>query len=341
MNERELKDRIKSGELGGCYIFAGEEDYLKRHYLGLLRDASSGDETFAAFNKLTLDGKEGNFRAVADAIKSPPMFDPYKYIEWKYPNFSSMREADLAEFEEILGLFSEYDYAVFAILVAEGDIDLGTEKRPGKFARRFGTANILNFPKSTDAALLSWLKKHFEKDEISVAREPLDALLFRAGRSMDVLANEVQKLVCYLKANNKDVLTVEDVNAVASITVECDTYALQDAILSRDKSRAYLALEEMKQDRVDPIVIMGMLSRTYSELVTVTAMLEGGNNKEQIEAKTKMHPYRVGSYIRAARNFKRGAPEAILAELLRVDSGAKYGGVSGYTAIDIFISKCL
>ncbi len=342
MTDKELKERIKERRLGGCYVFAGEEDYLKRYYLSALRDAALTDPTFLTFNHLVIDGKDGSFEGVIEAIKAPPMMDEFKVIEWRYPAFSSMKEAELGAFEEAVALLSEYDYAVLAFLVAEGDIDLGTEKRPGKFMKRFGkSVNILNFPRSTDAQLLSWLNKHFGAEGISASRDALEGLIFRSGRSMDVLANEVEKLSAYLKARGRDALTGADVTEVASSTPECDTYALTDAILTRDKAAAYLALDEMKRERQDPIMIMGMMARAYSELLTVSTMLEGGISQAGIESATGMHPFKVKSYIKAKSLYKPGAPAAILGELSRVDVGSKYGGVSGYTAIEMFIAKCL
>lgn len=342
MNDKELRERIKARNLAGCYIFAGEEDYLKRYYLSSLRSAAVSDETFATFNHLVLDGKEGSLDAVAEAIKAPPMMEDFKLIEWRYPGFSSMKEAELSRLEEIVALLEEYDYAILAFILADGDIDLGTEKRPGKFVRRFGDKiNILNFPRSTEAQLISWLKKHFDAEGIISSREALEALLFRSGRSMDVLANEVEKLSAYLKARGRDTLAVSDVAEVASSTIECDTYALTNAILERNKPAAFLALDEMKRERQDPTMIIGMMARAYSDLLVVTSMLEGGTQQAELESITGMNPYKLKLYIKAAKRFKAGAPAAILKELSRVDVGSKYGGVSGYTAIEIFVSKCL
>ena len=45
MDLNELKSRIKACNLSGCYVFAGEEDYLKRYYLGEIRNALVGDPT--------------------------------------------------------------------------------------------------------------------------------------------------------------------------------------------------------------------------------------------------------------------------------------------------------
>jgi hypothetical protein len=66
-----------------------------------------------------------------------------------------------------------------------------------------------------------------------------------------------------------------------------------------------------------------------------------GLDAPEIETATGIHPFKVKSYMRAARLFKSGAPAAILGELSRIDVGMKFGGVTGYTALEMFISKCL
>ncbi len=342
MTDKEFRQRIKSGKLGGCYIFAGEEDYLKRYYLGELRAAAVTDPTLAAFNHIVFDGQDVAIASLIEAVKAPPLFEEYKLVEWRYPSFNKMKESDLSAFDALVGTVEDYGYAALAIIVADGEIELGTEKRPSKLEKRFGErVMIMNFPRSTDAQLMSWLKRHFDKEGIEAGAESLGALIFRAGRCMDVLIGEVDKLSCYLKARGESVLSSEVVREVASTSPECDAYALSNAILDRNRRAAYIALDELKRERVDPVVIIGMMARAYSELATVAAMKGDGIDISQMEASLKMHPYKLKSYMRALSHFKPGAPRAILDELSRVDVGMKYGGVSGYTAIEMFISKCL
>ena len=57
MTVQEFKNRIKSGNLSGWYIFTGEEDYLKKYYLTSLRDAVVGEDAFALFNHVTFTGR--------------------------------------------------------------------------------------------------------------------------------------------------------------------------------------------------------------------------------------------------------------------------------------------
>ena len=342
MELNDFKALIKSGDIVGSYIFSGEEDYLKRYYLGELREKAITDDAFSAFNHAVYDGEEIDFASLRDDIMSPPMFEPYKLIEWRYPDFNKMKEGELDELEGILDLVSSADYAVLAFLVSEGDIDLGTPKKVSKFVKRFGEKiRILNFDKCTDAQLLSWLKRHFDAEGIAVTKEVLDALIFRAGHSMTVLNNEVTKLCMLAKARGQDSVSVSDVQLVASSTPECDTFALSNAILERNKKGAFLALEEMKSRRLDPIMILGMMAKTYTDIVTVVMMLKDGINMTDIQTVTKMNPYRLKLYVSAAKRYPPEKANAIISELARVDTGAKYGGVTGYTAIELFISKCL
>ena len=342
MELNDFKALMKSDGISGVYIFSGEEDYLKRYYLGELRGKAVGDDTFSAFNYAVYDGEDIDFATVRDDILSPPMFEPYKMIEWRYPDFDGMKESELAELEKLCDLVAETDYAILAFLVSDGAIDLGTVKKPSKFKRRFDEKiRILNFDKCTDAQLLSWLKRHFDAEGVEVTREVLDALVFRAGHSMTVLNNEVTKLCMLAGARGQRAITKEDVQTAASSTPECDTFALSNAILDRNKRGAFLALEEMKSRRLDPIMILGMMAKTYSDLASVVIMLGDGINTADVQSATDINPIKLKFYISAARRFTPEKVSAILAELARVDTGAKWGGVTGYTAIELFISKCL
>ena len=50
MDLNTFKLNLKSQNLGGVYIFAGEVDYLVRYYLRALREAVGIDSAFAIFN---------------------------------------------------------------------------------------------------------------------------------------------------------------------------------------------------------------------------------------------------------------------------------------------------
>ena len=342
MDVNEFKSRLKSGELGGCYMFVGEEDYLKKHYLGMLRDSIVSDATLAAFNHSLFEGAEIDFALVNDAIKSPPVFAEYKLVEWRYPNIDKMKESDLSLLEDTVEMLREYPYAALAIIVSDGDLTLGVGKRESKFERRFrDKLYLMNFPKSTETQLLAWLKRHFDAYSVNVSADTLRELIFRSGHSMSVLNSEVDKL-CYLAlSRGMDTVNADTVREAASSTPECDTFALSNAVLERNKAGAYTALDEMKSRRVDPLMILGMMAKSYSELVNVLMMQGDGMGSADIASALGMNPYRLKLYLSASSRFTKERAARIAEELVRVDTGAKFGGVTGYTAIEMFIAKCV
>lgn len=342
MDLASFKTNLKNGQLSGVYIFSGEEDYLVRYYLKTLREKIVGDEAFAVFNNPVFDGEEIDFSKILEAVKAPPMMSDLKLIEWRHADFTGLRESSLEEFEELIEACKEYSYSVVAFTADDGGIDLGTAKKPSAFLKRFDKkVNILNFEKSTENQLYAWLKKHFDAHGVSVGLETVQTLVFRSGRSMDVLAGEVDKLCALALSRGKNVVTPEDVNEVASSTPECDTFALSNAIIDRSKSKAYFALEDMKLRRVDPTIIMGMIAKTFGDLTAISHLLDEGLGVQEIQRILGMNEYKLKKYIPAAKKYGSQRLADIIDSFAKADAASKFGGVMGYTAIELFISRNL
>ncbi|MBQ7386685.1 MAG: DNA polymerase III subunit delta [Clostridia bacterium] len=340
MELNDFKAELKSSAFCGIYVFAGEEDYLVRYYLSALRGALNIDETFAVFNNPVYDGDEVDFAKLVDAVKSPPMMSDYKLIEWRHASFSSMSERDLEHLEELAELVRDYPYSIVAFTSDGEGLDFGTVKKPSKFITKFGKLlKILRFEKSSDNALYSWLKKHFDAEGVGVDLRTLEALVFRSGHSMDVLASEVEKLSALAKARGMSAITVREVEEVASSTPECDTFALSNAIIERNKAKAYAALEEMKVRRVDAGAAMGMIARTYDDLLAVAVLLDEGRGLSDIESVLKMNSYKLKLYAAAVKKYGTPRIAGAVSSLARVDADSKFGGVTGYTAIELFVSQ--
>lgn len=337
-----LKARLKSESVAGWYIFSGEEDYLKKYYLGELRRIAVDDGPFAPFNHSVYDGEDFDLSAIEEDIKSPPMMGEYKLIEWKFANLDGLKESQKSALQAMCELKEDYPSAIFAIMTTADGFDIGTPKRPSKLAGRLSRGfEILSFPKSGDSQLLGWLKKHFDAEGISVDLASLNALLFRSGRSMDVLNNEVEKLAAYIKMNGRSSLTAADVEEIASPTVECDAFALSNAVIEKSSERAFVALTDLKQRRIEPQAVLAMLERTYADLVSVALLLEEGKGASDVEAILKFHPYKAKLYVAAAKKIGRRRLAEGLSELCRLDAASKSGGSSGYGTIETFVAKHL
>ena len=95
MQIADLKAQLKSGMLMGVYIFCGEENFLKRHYMGEVRAAILTEPAFDAFNRMVFEGEKVDFARLSEAVKAPPMMAERKLVEWHLADFSAMREGDM------------------------------------------------------------------------------------------------------------------------------------------------------------------------------------------------------------------------------------------------------
>ena len=339
MEINEFKSRLKSGNLSGAYVFAGEEDYLKRHYLGELRRAVLTDEAFDAFNHAVFDGEELGIAALLDEVKAPPMMSDYKLVEWHYPDLTSLKESELDDLEMLLATRKAEGFAILVFLVGEGAIDFGTPKKPSTFLKRFGKSlDIIKFDRSSDQQLAQWIRRHLDSEGVSYTPDLPQALIFRSGHSMQQLKNEIDKLTAYAKSRDIS-LTPSEVALIATPTTECDTFAFSNAILGRDKQAALAALADMKMRRVDPTVILGMAARVICDLVEVANLSEEGMSFEDIAKTLSMNAYKLKLYLAAVRNIGRDKAERMLSELSRTDTASKFGGIGGYTAIELYIMQ--
>ena len=308
MQVQELKQVLSQGAPTGCYLFCGEEEYLKRHYRGLLRRAVIAEPAFADFNHQVFDGKEVSIGQLAEAVSSLPMMADQKLVEWNHAPLDTLKAADLEALVDLCrAVAEEHTGSVLLLSAPQSMFDPGTDRRPTAIFKKLAeVTSAVRFDKSTDSQLLSWISRHFAHEGLGADAAVCRTLLERCGHSMDDLAHEIDKVVAYVLWEGRRQVTAEDVTAVVSVNLESDAFGLSNALLAPDLSRALWDLEDLKRQRTDPMLVMGQVCRVFSELYTVSALSESGMSPDAIASHTKQNAYKVKLYVTAAR--KLGAP---------------------------------
>lgn len=337
MEYTEFRARLK--EPSGWYLFVGEEEYLKRYCLGEMKKAVCPIPDLDTFNYTVFDGADIDLGALREALIAPPLMSDKKFVVWKYADFTKMRENAQKTLEELLAGAKDHPETVFVITADADGFDVGSlPKRPSPLYRRFEKkVTIVHFPRSTEAGLLAWLKKHFDAAGIRTDAPTLTAMIGRCGHNMDVLLGEVKKLTCYAAAHGRDQIDPQDVSAVCCSVAEEEAFALSDAVYNRDREAALRALTSEKNERSDPALVLGSLCRIYSELSRVARLCADGMSAEQIAQATGMNPYRAKTVWRAAKAIGVRRTSAALSALAQMDADFKGAGRSGWTPIETFL----
>lgn len=338
MTQNELKDAVRR-KTPAVYFLCGEEEYLKQYWLREFRKSILGDASLAAFNHIRFEDEDIDVGALTEAAVTPPVMDDYKLVEWHLAKLSSLGEKELSALAELAARVKADGYAVVVFYVGDGDLDLtGHPKRLPKVATALSMlGQLCVFSRSTDAALSAWLERHFMHLGISVTPAFTRAMIAQVGHDMQVLSNETEKIAYYLLSNGSNTADTAVLQLVSSTNVECDAFALSNAILESDGAAAFRALYDMKRRRMDPGFILSSVARVYADLVTAVSLAEEGLARPEIAKKMKLHEYKVGLYLTAAQKKSRSFLDRALALCRAADVAAKSGGSTGYGAIERLI----
>ncbi len=342
MTVAELATAIKTSPCG-CYLFCGEEKYLARTYLSMLRKKVLTEPDFDAFNHIVHEGAEVDYAALMADLDTPPFFADHKMVEWHMATLDGMSEKKIEALSEVCARQAEDNNTVLVILCEPEGFDPGTAKRPTTLYKKLSSViQIVHFEKSTDAQLMNWLKRHFDHEGVTVTADTLRALLDRAGHNMDILANEVDKLTAYVKANGRSDVTTADVNFVAAPTTESDAFGLTNALLDGKTKEAFYHLSDLRARRVEPNIIIGQLARLFGDLLTVSLLLAEGMNQTAIASELSMNSYKVSLYIKACGKRSTDSLRRALARLSDADRQVKTSyGTDKWALLDILVCELI
>ncbi len=300
ITEAEFRKRLQ-GPLSGCYLFFGEEDYLKSYCLKAAREKICPDEGLACFNDISVEFLNFSVEALTDAMAAPPMMCDCKIVTVKSFNFGEVKAAEVDGLIALMAAYRDDPSNLLILSVIPDGIDVGTPKKPSAlFKRLCEVCTPVQFEASSPAKLAAWAIRHFRHENIDVSDSMARFLVEYCGKSMYTLSSEIKKLCAYLHAAGKSTVTEEDIRTVSVPEEECDAFALTNALMAGDRARALTVLSVMQFRQVKPEYAIAEIARMYCEMYQTKLLMESGVTAQSEIAKlTRVHEYRTGLYIRA------------------------------------------
>ena len=339
LKEADFRKALKSNPTGG-YLFFGEEDYMKSAALRMARQSvTEADPAMAAFNDIRLDGLDFTPAALLDALTVPPMGAERKVITVTGLNLSTLRAADMDKLCEALAEIPDYPYNFVILSAAADTFDPGNlPKKPSELLTTLGEyLTPVYFERNTPAKLAGWVQKHYLHGGVQADPKLCQFTIEYCGRNMFTLANEVDKVACYIRAHGRDTLTEADIRTAAIPAMEYDAFAFTNAITERRRADALEILADLKLRRVEPLYILSEVSRVVCDLLAIRTMADGGQTAVEIGLALKMHEYRVGLYLKQARKTDLPMLKRAVTAAEAADRALKSSGGDGYGIIERLI----
>lgn len=343
ITDADFRRALKNRPTGG-YLFFGDEDYMKAAALRMARDAvTEADPAMATFNDIRIDGISFTAGALLDAMTVPPMGaegNGYKIISVTGLDLDGMRAADLDKLREALEAIPDYPYNLVIISASADGLDAGNlPKRPSELLKTLSEHLVpVHFERNTPAKLAGWVQKHYAAEGVAASPDMCRFTVDYCGRHMFTLASEIDKVSFFVRAAGRDTVTEADVRAAATPAVEYDAFAFTNAIAAGRRADALAILADLKLRRVEPLFVLGEISRVVSNLYAVRTLADGGKTPAEIGAAMGgMHEYAVSLLLKEARRLTPDRLHDMLAVTAEADLSLKRSATDGYGVIERII----
>ena len=318
MTAQEFETSLKKGTIPTvCYLY-GEESFLIDRATRLLLDRAV-EPSLKDFNFNTFYGNESKGVDISDTAQTLPMFAERRAILVKRAESLSTAAC------EALLPYIQKPAASTCLIFTGSKID-----QRKKFFLELKKHGVLVECKRLYDNKLS----PFIQSEATVHGKPIepaaaDLLSFLIGNNLQELSSQIEKLVVF--AGNRQRITLEDVQAVASSSKAFTVFELARFLCVRDLHNTLKSLDTLFRNGEDTPMMIGALSRHFRQLWRVREMLDRKAAKADIAREVGINPYFMDDMITQAKNFGRGDLRSIFSELYRCDLASKTGGGQPYT----------
>ena len=334
MTGAEFGTLLKKGVSGG-FLFYGEETYLKHRYLEAVRREIVPDASLDAFNRYRFDERTYDPDALRGAIASFPVMAEKKLIELHSLPLSQMKSAEMSELTDALSSISSDDGNVLILYTEPDEFDPGTVKKPSPLFKTLSAIlTPVFFDRETPARLNKWITQHFSAEGVFASSDLALRLTDYVGKDMYALSGQIEKLSAYVRAAGRDHLEESDIAFVACRYRETEPFDFANAILNGNLSEALSLLSEKKMRKEPPEIILSGVSTVFSDLLTLRLLYDNGFQQKEMAAKTGMHEYRVGLYLRTASKKKAAVLKKALSLCAETDLKIKSTPLDPYVLLD-------
>ena len=314
----QLKGDLKTGSLGQCYLFHGEEAYLRDYYLGRVKESllPAGMEDF---NLHLLDGKTFTLRALEEALDCLPMMGKRTVVQ--VTDVDLFKSAELRDgLTALLPELPDYVCLIFVYDLLEYKADA----RMKLSAALKKHACVVKFARQEQGDLVDWVKRRFKALDKEIDSELARYLIFQCGDLMNGLIGEIGKIGAYAKHHR---ITREDIDAVATPVLDAVVFEMTDALSAGTFDKAAAVLADLLHMQQAPIKINAALGRQLRQLYSARLAIEerkGAGAVAQLWGMRSSYP--AEKLVSAARRFdldwcRRAAVRAAQTDLAMKSTG--------------------
>lgn len=304
LQEKTFWKNIKSEQFLPVYLVMGNEDYLKQKYIKLLVDRAV-PEGLRGFNYHQLDGDTMTMEDLANAVEALPAMSPRTCVLVHDLDFAALKENDK---EALLDLLSDpLDTCVLIFWQDTKGFPRNTKIMKNLYKAIDKAGAVVELNKRDRRSLVKFIASECKKRDRVISTQTAEYLLDSVGEDMSNLTSEVEKLCNY----SQQEITRQDIDDICIKSLEATAFQMIDALMAGNYDRVFQSIAILFEQRTEPMMILGALVSTYSDMYRVKVAVNSGGTPYDLK---KLFPQTYKSDFRlqnAARRSKRFSTRAL------------------------------
>lgn len=316
-------------ENNSIYLIYGEDEFLKNKLQKDFIDKSLS-QSMQMMNLDIFDEKNSNVNSIIDAFSTAPFMSEKRLIIAKNSGlFSDGRKND----SNLMQLNLETVPNTSILIFFEKKVDK-RQKLYKETAKKGIVHEITNLSQND---LINWIAGIFEDNEKKISRDYIILLMRNVGYDMNVLTNEINKLISFKSNENK--ISKQDINSICTKSMESKIFDLVDAIGNKNLPIALSNYKNMIINREKPIHILNMVARQF-RIIFQTKYLSSKNfNTIEISRKLSLRNFIVDDAFSQSKYFTNKSLMNALEDCLKTDKNIKTGFMQDEIAVELLIIK--
>lgn len=320
-----LAEELKQNNLSRFHLLYGEERYMVRYYKRCLIEKLSmpGDE----MNATVFQGEKAIPSAIADVGQILPFMAKNRLIIIQDSSFFK----NASDMTEYLDDFPDTTYVVFV----EREVD--KRNKLYKWMSKNGCVTECLF--QNEAMLRKWMTGLVKKADKTISPAAMERLLERVGTDMELLNNELDKLISYV--GERQNIETEDVDAIGSGLTVSRIFDMIDAVALREREKAMNLYADLLANKEAPMSILYLFTRHINILLQIKECLGLGLGKGELAKKVGIPPFTISKYSRQAELFSKKKLLQMLKNRVEMEELFKTGKMSDQLAVEMFFIQAL
>lgn len=184
----------------------------------------------------------------------------------------------------------------------------------------------------SDARLTQWMNQTLRPMKKRMDANTCAHLAFTSGRDLTMLNGELQKLAAYV--GERETITAEDVEQIATHTAECTVFAMVDALVDGQAERAFSLLNVLLEGGEQRIGVLALITRQYRQMLYAKDMQGSRTPQAQMAKALGVPPFALSQLTRRAGRRTMAQLKKQLALCVNADFDIKRGAVREEAALD-------